>query len=116
MEREKYFNATEFEDIKQIVYNSAKVYNDKSAFVLKHKDGKNIKYEDISYKKFLEDIRPIITAHAKTNGYLGKETKYDVWHLNYSGHQVVQILDWLYKDSNYYLIRKYNKYQILKSY
>lgn len=67
-------------------------------------------------KEFLEEVRPIITAHAKTNGYLGKETKYDVWHLNYSGHQVVQILDWLYKDSKYYLIRKYNKYQILKSY
>lgn len=67
-------------------------------------------------KEFLEDVRPIITTHAKTNGYLGKETNYDVWHLNYSGHQVVQILDWLYKDSNYYLIRKYNKYQILKSY
>lgn len=67
-------------------------------------------------KEFLEEIRPLITAHAKSNGYLGKETKYDVWHLNYTGHQVVQILDWLYKDSNYYLIRKYNKYQILKSY
>ena len=67
-------------------------------------------------KEFLEEVRPIITTHAKTNGYLGKETKYNVWHLNYSGHQVVQILDWLYKDSNYYLIRKYNKYQILKSY
>ncbi len=61
MEREKYFNATEFEDIKQIVYNSAKVYNDKSAFVLKHKDGKNIKYEDISYKKLLEDINSLGT-------------------------------------------------------
>ena len=67
-------------------------------------------------KEFLEGVRPIITAHAKTNGHLGKEAKYDVWHLNYSGHQVVQILDWLYKDSKYYLIRKYNKYQILKSY
>lgn len=66
--------------------------------------------------KFLEQLRPIITEHAKTNGYLGKETKYDVWHLNYSGHQVIQILDWLYTDSNFYLNRKYVKYQILKQY
>lgn len=66
-------------------------------------------------KLFLEQVRPIITAHAKTNGYLGKEKKYDVWHLNYSGHQVQQILDWLYNDSNFYLERKYVKYQLLSS-
>ena len=66
-------------------------------------------------KEFLEEVRPILTEHAKTSGYLGKETKYDVWHLNYSGHQVKQILDWIYKDSNYYLQRKYNKYKIISS-
>lgn len=66
--------------------------------------------------KFLEQLRPIITQHAKTNGYLGKETKYEVWHLNYNGHQVEDILDWLYKDSHFYLQRKYDKYQILKMY
>lgn len=66
--------------------------------------------------KFLEQLRPIITKYAKTNGYLGKETKYNVWHLNYSGHQVIQILDWLYNDSHFYLNRKYVKYQILKQY
>lgn len=68
-----------------------------------------------SSKEFLEQLRPIITSHAKTNGYLGKETKYEVWHLNYSGHQVQQILDWLYENSNFYLKRKYVKYQILSS-
>lgn len=66
-------------------------------------------------KIFLEQLRPIITKHAKTNGHLGKEKKYDVWHLNYSGHQTKQILDWLYKDSNFHLQRKYFKYQILSS-
>lgn len=66
--------------------------------------------------QFLEQLRPIITKHAKTNGHLGKETKYEVWHLNYGGHQVKDILDWLYKDSHFYLQRKYNKYQILKMY
>lgn len=66
--------------------------------------------------QFLEKLRPIITARAITNGSLNKEKKYDVWHLNYSGHQVIQILDWLYKDSHFYLKRKYNKYLILKQY
>lgn len=66
-------------------------------------------------KMFLEDVRPIITSIAKTNGGLNKERKYDVWHLSYSGYQVQQILDWLYKDTNLYLKRKYFKYQLLSS-
>ena len=66
-------------------------------------------------KQFLEQLRPIITNIARTNGCLRKETKYDVWHLNYTGHQVADILDWLYKDSNFYLKRKHDKYQILKT-
>ena len=66
-------------------------------------------------KIFLEQVRPLISAHAKTNGHLGKESKYEVWHLNYSGHQVQDILDWLYDDSNFYLQRKYTKYKVLSS-
>lgn len=65
--------------------------------------------------QFLNQVRPIITAKALTNGSLNKEKKYDVWHLSYSGHQVIQILDWLYKDSHFYLKRKFVKYQLLKS-
>lgn len=67
-------------------------------------------------KDFLEQLRPLITREALSNGHLGKEIKYDVWHLNYTGHQIIQILDWLYKDSHFYLKRKYDKYQILKNY
>lgn len=66
--------------------------------------------------KFLQQIRPIITKNALTNGSLNKETKYNVWHLSYSGHQSVKILDWLYKDSHFYLKRKYDKYLLLKQY
>lgn len=67
-------------------------------------------------KQFLEQVRPIITAKAITNGGLNKEKQYDVWHLSYSGRQVVQILDWLYKDSHFYMKRKHDKYLILKQY
>ena len=56
MEKEKYFEATEFEDIKGIIYNSAKIYANNTAFILKHKNEKEISYENITYKKFLEDI------------------------------------------------------------
>lgn len=66
--------------------------------------------------QFLLQIRPVITSKAITNGSLNKEKRYDVWHLNYSGHQVLQIMDWLYKDSHFYLKRKHDKYLILKQY
>ena len=56
MKRERYFNATEFENIKEIIYNSVKTYGDNTAFILKHKEKKDNIYENISYKKFLEDI------------------------------------------------------------
>lgn len=66
-------------------------------------------------KIFLEQVRPIISNIAISNGGINKESKYDVWHLHFSGKQVIQILDWLYTDSNFYLNRKYFKYQILSS-
>ena len=38
MERERYFNAIEFKDIKGIIYNSAKQFATNTAFILKHKN------------------------------------------------------------------------------
>lgn len=66
-------------------------------------------------KSILEQFRLIIAKHSITKGYLGKETYSNSWHLNFSGHQVENILDWLYKDANFYLKRKYDKYLILKT-
>ena len=54
--RERYFDAKEFQNIKEIIYNSAKEYANNSAFVIKHKNSKEVTYEDITYKKLLEDI------------------------------------------------------------
>ena len=45
MERERYFNAIEFKDIKGIIYNSAKQYAKNTAFILKHKEEKKITIE-----------------------------------------------------------------------
>ena len=61
MKRERYFEATEFENIKEIIYNSAKLYENNTAFIIKHKEGKNTSYENISYKKLLEDINSLGT-------------------------------------------------------
>ena len=56
MKKERYFSATEFKDIKGLIYNSANKFATNIAFVIKHKEGKEVKYENITYKKFLEDI------------------------------------------------------------
>lgn len=59
--RERYFEATEFENIKEIIYNSAKKYGKNRAFILKHKNGKNVEYENITYEKLLEEINNLGT-------------------------------------------------------
>ena len=56
MSRERYFEATEFKTIKEIIYNSADVYGNNTAFILKHKDGKDVTYENKTYKDLLEDV------------------------------------------------------------
>lgn len=61
MKRERYFEATEFENIREIIYNSVKKYGDNTAFILKQKTDKDIKYENITYKKFLEEINALGT-------------------------------------------------------
>ena len=56
MKRERYFNAIEFKDIKGIIYNSAKQYAQNIAFTIKHKNDKDVSYENITFKRLLQDI------------------------------------------------------------
>ncbi len=65
MENEKIFDAREFKNIKEIVYNSALKYCNNIAFVIKHKENKKIEYENITYKRLLEDINKLGTAFYK---------------------------------------------------
>ncbi len=58
----KIFDAKEFKNIKDIIYNSAKVFKEQIAFVIKHKDGENIEYENVTYKRLLEDINKLGAA------------------------------------------------------
>ena len=42
MEREKYFEATEFENVKELIYDAVQKYNQKTAFIIKHKKEKEV--------------------------------------------------------------------------
>ena len=54
---EKYFESVNCNNIKEIVYNSAKKFKENIAFVIKHKNEKNeVEYENITYSKLLQDI------------------------------------------------------------
>lgn len=61
MEKIKYLEATEFQNLKELIYNSAEKYAEKTAFILKEKKDKEIVYRNISYKKFLENINALGT-------------------------------------------------------
>lgn len=56
------YEATEFNNIKEIIYNSAKKFSNQIAFVIKHQENKKQAYENITYKKLLEDINSLGTA------------------------------------------------------
>ena len=56
MKKERYLESKELQNIKEIIYNSAKEFANNVAFVIKHKKDKEVTYEDITYKKLLEDI------------------------------------------------------------
>lgn len=62
MENKKIFDVKEFNNIKEIIYNSAKVYSENIAFVIKHKEKKQVEYENITYRELLEDINKFGTA------------------------------------------------------
>ena len=61
MEREKYFEATEFDNIKELIKESVKKYKEKTAFIIKHKEQKEVSYENISYSKLLEEVNQLGT-------------------------------------------------------
>ena len=54
-------NVQEFKNIKEIIYNSAKRYANHIAFIIKHQEGKNKIYENITYKTFLDQINSLGT-------------------------------------------------------
>lgn len=62
MKNLKIFEATEFQNVKEIIYHSAKMYAEKVAFVIKHKQQEKTTYENVTYARLLEDINKLGTA------------------------------------------------------
>lgn len=56
------YEAEEFNNIKEIIYNSAKKFSKQIAFVIKHQENKKVNYENITYEKLLKDINSFGTA------------------------------------------------------
>jgi len=62
MSREKYAEPVDYADIKELMYGIKEKYNDKTAFVIKHKENKDVTYENVSFTRLLEDINKVGTA------------------------------------------------------
>ena len=56
------------ENIRALIDYSANKYSSRDAFILKHKKGKEVSYEHVSYKKFREDIIHFST-YLNSQGY-----------------------------------------------
>lgn len=61
MGREKYFEATEFENVKELIYHTVEKYKEKTAFTIKHKKEKEVSYEEISYTQLLQEVNQLGT-------------------------------------------------------
>ena len=66
------YDVKEFKTIKEIFENSGREFAERDAFIIKHKDGKNVKYEHITYEKFAREINCLGTALIDI-GYQGKK-------------------------------------------
>ncbi|MDD4389224.1 MAG: AMP-binding protein [Eubacteriales bacterium] len=56
MEKNKFREKPKFDNIKDILYNSVKLYPDHTAFTIKEKIGKQVSYNNITYSGLLNDI------------------------------------------------------------
>ncbi len=59
--RTNLYEATEFENLREIINNSVEKYPDNKAFIIKEKDGEETKYVNITYKQFGEEINSLGT-------------------------------------------------------
>ncbi len=85
--RDTLYPGTSFQNIRDLVQNSAKQYGTNDAFIIKKKSGKITKYEHISYQRLEEEMNALGTAFIKL-GLKGKriaiigKNRYE-WALSY---------------------------------
>lgn len=58
----KIYEAERFENIRDIIDNSVKLYPNNNAFIIKEKNGKDISYRNITYKEFKNQTNYLGTA------------------------------------------------------
>lgn len=56
------YDSKEFRTIKEMLENSGREFAERNAFVIKHKEGKKIIYENITYARFVREINSLGTA------------------------------------------------------
>ena len=72
MKTERIFKVPQPNNMKDVIYRAVEKFADNIAFVIKHQnENKEVTYENITYKKFLEDINKLGTALYKL-GLKGK--------------------------------------------
>lgn len=56
------YDVKEFKTIKEMLENSGREFAERDAFVIKHKVGKNVTYENVTYERFAREINSLGTA------------------------------------------------------
>lgn len=67
----KQFDAEEYTDVKQLLKRSCEKYGEDNAYVIKHKNGRDVSYEYITYKRYYQMITAFCNGLAES-GYKGK--------------------------------------------
>ena len=62
MKNEVLYDVEDFIDLKQMMNIACEKFAKNIAFVIKHKEGKEIKYEDITYERLGKEINALGTA------------------------------------------------------
>ena len=61
-QKETFFDYPVFDNVKQVIYYSIEKYANNIAFKIKEKQENEVKYIDITYKKFLEEVNNLGTG------------------------------------------------------
>ena len=56
------YETREFRNLKEMINYACKEFSKNIAFVIKHKDGKDVKYENITYERLGKEINALGTA------------------------------------------------------
>ena len=59
---ETFFEYPVFDNIRQVIYYSVEQYPDNIAFKLKHKNGEEVTYQNVTYKEFLQEVNELGTG------------------------------------------------------